>query len=61
MKTKRAVNNKGVQGFWMNLSWLVVGTVLLLSGCAPVKTATVVETPPALVKLSPSGYPAAIR
>ena len=57
MKTKRAVNNKGVQGFWMNLSWLVVGTVLLLSGCAPVKTATVGETPPALVKLSPSGYP----
>jgi membrane-bound lytic murein transglycosylase A len=41
-----------------NLSRLAVGFVILLSGCAPVKTPTVVEAPPALVKLSPPAYPA---
>ncbi len=58
MKTKGAVKNNIEPGIWMKLSWIVIGVVLLLSGCAPIKTPTVVETPPALVKLSPSAYPA---
>jgi len=58
MKTKGAVKNNIEPGIWKKLSWIVIGVVLLLSGCAPVKTPTVVETPPALVKLSPSAYPA---
>jgi membrane-bound lytic murein transglycosylase A len=58
MKTKGAVNNNIEQGLRQNLSAIALGMVLLLSGCAPVKTSTVTETPPALVKLSPSAYPA---
>jgi membrane-bound lytic murein transglycosylase A len=58
MKTKGAVKSNIDQVIWRNLSRLVVGLVLLFSGCAPVKAPTVVETPPALVKLSPSAYPA---
>ncbi len=58
MKTKGSVKDNIEPGKWMNLSRIVVGMVLLLSGCAPIKTPTVVETPPALVKLSPSAYPA---
>ena len=58
MMTKGAVKNNIEQDIWMNLSRIVVGMVLLLSGCAPVKAPTVVETPPVLVKLSPSAYPA---
>ncbi len=57
MKTKEADNIE--PGKWLNLTRLVVGMVLLLSGCAPVKAPTVVSTQPALVKLSPpSAYPA---
>jgi len=58
MKTKGSVKDHIEQGIWKNLSRIIVGMVLLLSGCAPIKTPTVVETPPALVKLSPSAYPA---
>jgi membrane-bound lytic murein transglycosylase A len=64
MKTNGVVNYNIEQIIRMNLSWLVLGLILLLSGCAPVKTQTVVkapavvETPPALVKLPPSAYPA---
>jgi len=58
MMTKGSVKDNIEQGKWMNLSRIVVGMVLLLSGCAPIKTPTGVETPPALVKLSPSAYPA---
>ncbi len=58
MKTKRAAKRNTYQGIWMNLSRLVVGLVLLLSGCAPVKISTPVEAPPALVKLPLSAYPA---
>ena len=59
MKTKGPVKGNPEQGIWKHLSRIVVGMVLiLLSGCAPIKTPTVVETPPALVKLSPSAYPA---
>jgi membrane-bound lytic murein transglycosylase A len=57
MKTNGSVNSIIGQGLWMNLSRLVVGMVLLLSGCAPIKAPTVVETPPALVKLYPTAYP----
>ena len=60
MKTKGSVKDNIEQGIRKNLSRIVVGMVLLLSGCAPVKVPTVVEVPPApaLVKLSPSAYPA---
>ena len=56
MKTKRAVKNNIELSIWMMLSGIVLGMVLLLSGCAPIKAPTV--TPTALVKLSPSEYPA---
>ena len=54
MKTQVSVKDRIEQGIW-TLSRIVMGMVLLLSGCAPVKAPTVVETPPALVKLSPVG------
>jgi membrane-bound lytic murein transglycosylase A len=57
MKITEAVKNNTGQVIWMSLSRLVVGLVLLLSGCAPVKAPTVIETPPVLVKLSLPAYP----
>jgi len=58
MKTKGAVKKNIEPGILMNLSRLAMGMALLLSGCTPVKAPIVAETPPALVRLSPSAYPA---
>ena len=58
MKTKGAVKKNIHQVVRRALFQLVMGMVLLLSGCAPVKAPIVDETPPALVTLSPSTYPA---
>ncbi|MBI5590938.1 MAG: MltA domain-containing protein [Deltaproteobacteria bacterium] len=58
MKTRGTDKKSIAQGLRMSLSRLALGMVLLLSACAPVKTPAVVETPPALVKLTPSAYPA---
>ena len=57
MKTQVSVKDRIEQGIW-TLSWIFMGVALLLSGCAPIKAPTVVETLPALVKLSPTAYPA---
>jgi len=43
---------------FMNLSRIFVGIVLLMFGCAPFNAPSVVKTQSALVKLSPSAYPA---
>jgi membrane-bound lytic murein transglycosylase A len=58
MKITVAAQKSIETGFRENLSRFVLGMVLLLSGCASVKAPIIAETPPALVKLAPSAYPA---
>lgn len=58
MKTKGALKSSIADALWIRLSGIFLGLVLLLSGCAPVKAPTIVETPPVLVRLLPSAYPA---
>jgi membrane-bound lytic murein transglycosylase A len=57
MKAAWFVNNTIETSICLNLQRVVAGVMLLLFGCAPAKAPMPVETPPALVKLSPSAYP----